>query len=253
MEKPPLLDFDPDPRGVIQPDERFRAGALPKRAVLSYFIEPVLGAVEREKAPVLATLQTFGLRQPVYGLERGGESVALFYMGVGAPVGAGFLEELIALGADRFTVCGGAGVLDSSITQGHLLLPSAAVREEGVSYHYLPPDAEARPGARVLAALENVLRARKVPYLSGKTWTTDAVYRETRAKIEKRKAEGCLSVEMEAAALFAVAEFRQVQLAQLLYAGYDVSGGEWDQRGWDLNMGVREMMLELCLEAVQRI
>ena len=75
------------------------------------------------------------------------------------------------------------------------------------------------------------LEAHHVPYVPGKTWTTDALYRETRGKVERRVAEGCLTVEMEAAAFFAVAAFRGVTFGQLLYAGDDLSGDAWDQRG----------------------
>jgi hypothetical protein len=55
---------------------------------------------------------------------------------------------------------------------------------------------------------------------------------------------------MEAAGLYAVAQFRKVQVAQLLYGGDDVSGQAWDHRGWQENFSVQEMMLEICLEAV---
>ena len=71
-----------------------------------------------------------------------------------------------------------------------------------------------------------------MPYVQGKTWTTDGFYRETPAKVPLRRAEGCLTVEMEAAAFFAVAQFRGVQFGQMLYGGDDVSGAEWDHRDW---------------------
>lgn len=253
MPQPPLFEFDPDPRGIIDPAERFKAGTLPEHAVLTFFSQAHDALVKAEQLPVLARLHSCGLDYPVYKLRRGGKDVALFLSYIGAAGAGAFLEELIALGAKKLLVCGGAGVLDKSIAQGHLLLPTRAVRDEGTSYHYLPPEAEAKPGAEALRALKATLLERKVPHLECKTWTTDGVYRETRAKIAQRKAQGCLSVEMEAAAFFAVAQFRQAQLAQLLYAGDDVSGDAWDHRDWDKNMGVREMMLELCFEAVLKV
>jgi uridine phosphorylase len=85
--------------------------------------------------------------------------------------------------------------------------------------------------------------------LTGKTWTTDALYRETAAKVTRRRDEGCLTVEMEAAALFAVARFRGVPLAQVLYGGDDVSGAEWDSRHWDKSTSVRERVFWLAAEA----
>jgi uridine phosphorylase len=246
----PILDFDPDPLGVLDPAARFQAGTLPERLVLTFF-EPALQAtVLRSQAKVLHTTQTFGIAKPVFGLQRNGQDLALFQCGVGAAVAGGQMEELIALGARKILVCGGAGVLDRSIHQGHLILPTSALREEGLSYHYLPPAAEVQPDALAVAALEKALLSRKAPFLKGATWSTDGLYRETRGKVALRRAQGCLSVEMEAAALFAVAQFRKVQIAQLLYGGDDVSGDQWDHRGWQENFSVQEMMLEMCVEAV---
>ncbi len=68
-----------------------------------------------------------------------------------------------------------------------------------------------------------------------------------------RKAEGCLTVEMEAAAFFAVAQFRGVTLGQILYGGDDVSGEEWDTRGWTKNNTIREKMFWLAAEACLRL
>lgn len=253
MAEIPILEFDPDPRGIIHPTERFKAGSVPEHAVLTFFSQSHEALVKAENLPVLARLHSCGLDYPVYKVRRGGQDLALFLSYIGAAGAGAFLKELIALGAKKLLVCGGAGVLDSAVAQGHLLLPTSAVRDEGTSYHYLPPESEARPGPRALRALEAVLTERRAPYLECKTWTTDGVYRETRDRIAKRRAQGCLSVEMEAAAFFAIAQFRGVQLAQLLYAGDDVSGDSWDHRDWDRNMGVREMMLELCFEAVLKV
>ena len=83
----------------------------------------------------------------------------------------------------------------------------------------------------------------------GKTWTTDAFYRETSAKVRLRKEEGCLTVEMEAAAFFAVACFRGVDFAQLLYGGDDVSGETWDSRDWVNRHSARESLFWLAAEA----
>ena len=67
--------------------------------------------------------------------------------------------------------------------------------------------------------------------------------------MRQRKAEGCITVEMEAAAFFAVAQFRNVQFAQLLYGGDDVSSSVWDSRLWDSHASVREKLFWLAAEA----
>lgn len=89
-----------------------------------------------------------------------------------------------------------------------------------------------------------------VPVLEGKTWTTDALYRETEGKIARRAAEGCLTVEMECAGFFAAAQFHGLPLAQLLYAGDDLSADTWDSRGWDRQHTVRRNLLETALDLV---
>ncbi len=100
-----------------------------------------------------------------------------------------------------------------------------------------------------VATIERTLQAHKAPYILGKTWTTDAFFRETPAKVQMRQAEGCLAVEMEAAAFFAVAQFRGVTCAQMLYGGDDVSGIEWDHRDWFARTSVREQLFWLAAEA----
>jgi purine-nucleoside phosphorylase len=87
----------------------------------------------------------------------------------------------------------------------------------------------------------------------GKTWTTDAFYRETPALVAKRREAGCLCVEMETAAFCAVAKFRQVIFGQILYAGDDLSGSEWQHRRWTSRTDVRENLLELAMDACLRL
>ena len=179
--------------------------------------------------------------------------MAVVHPGVGAPLAAAFLEELIPRGGRAFVACGGAGVLVPELAVGHVMVPTTAVRDEGTSYHYLPASRTVDPSPVAQAAILEVLRERDVPYVEGATWTTDAIYRETRTKAAARVADGCISVEMEAAALFAVARFRGVTMGQLLYAGDDLSGEAWDSRGWDSHGSARRLLFELALEAVTRI
>ena len=90
-----------------------------------------------------------------------------------------------------------------------------------------------------------------VDHLLGKTWTTDAFFRETPNKIKERKAEGAICVEMESSALMAVAQFRKEQLGFILAAGDDVSGLTWDQRLQTKNASFPEsffwLAADICL------
>jgi len=132
-------------------------------------------------------------------------------------------------------------------------VPTSAVRDEGTSYHYLPPGREVCPSPAAVAAIEAALNVAGIDYTKGKTWTTDGIYRETADKVARRRAEGCLTVEMEAAAFFAVARFRGVELGQILYGGDDVSGEEWDSRHWHKRASVREKLFWLAADAALRL
>jgi uridine phosphorylase len=139
-------------------------------------------------------------------------------------------------------------VLEKNLAVGNLIVVESALRDEGVSYHYAPPSREIESDPSVVQVIVDELEEKGIPFIRGKTWTTDAPYRETQHMIDARKAEGCLTVEMEAASLMAVAQFRSVTLGQILYAGDDLSGEEWDRRGWQSRKEVRENLFWLAAD-----
>jgi uridine phosphorylase len=245
----PILEFDPSREAIIEPARLIQPKDVSPCCVLCFFQEVISGLVAKGQAHVVDTRRSEMSERLVYETEFRGQRLTVLHPGVGAPFAAGMLEEMIALGCRRFIACGGAGVLDREIVVGHVVLPTAAVRDEGTSYHYLPPDREVAPSPEALVALRAVLNRHGVQYIEGKTWTTDAIYRETPAKIRLRRAEGCLTVEMEAAAFFAVAAFRGVSFAQILYGGDDVSGDAWDNRDWLSRLSTREALFTLAAEA----
>lgn len=250
----PLLEFDPERNAIINPHHIMQSREdFPRCAVICFFNDVLNELRQRDKARQIGYLTSEQGPNPILSAEFEGRPVAIVHPGIGAPMAAVVLEEIIALGGQRVVACGGAGVLDPEVAVGHLVVPTSAVRDEGTSYHYLPASREVEPSPEMVAAIERTLRRRNVDYRLAKTWTTDAIYRETRAKVELRRIEGCATVEMEAAALFAVGQFRGVPVGQILYGGDDVSGfGDWDPRGWDKH-SIREQLfwlaVESCLEA----
>ena len=245
----PILEFDATPEAMIEPSKIIRARDLPEHCVICFFNEVIDNVIAEHDARIVVENKWEDGSHRIYEISYHGQRLAFFHPGVGAPVAAGLLEEAIAFGCKKFIACGGCGVLEKDIAVGHLIVVSGAVRDEGVSYHYLPPGREVVADERGVNALVKTLEERSLPYRVGKTWTTDAPYRETVNKITRRKEEGCLVVEMESAALMAVAQFRGVVLGQALYAGDDLSGTEWDQRGWQSRSDVRESLFWLCADA----
>lgn len=254
----PILEFDPDTQAILQPDKILNpVDDMPEACVVCFF-QDVIRKVCKDATEVYKLGSEIGTNT-VYRLEVTSKqtdktgSIAIVHPGVGAPLAAGFMEEMIALGCRKFIACGGAGVLNREIAVGHIIVPDSAIRDEGTSYHYLPPSREVAANPAAVEAIKAALDAHDIPYAVGKTWTTDAIYRETRDKITKRKAEGCITVEMEAAAFFAVAQFRGAVFGQLLYGGDDISGDVWDSRNWHRQESTRERLFWLAAEAVLRL
>lgn len=245
----PILEFDSAPAAVLEPARLIKRIEIPQHAVVCFFQDVVTQLSQRHEARVVRHLRSEIGTHPIYEIEVEGKKLTVFHPGVGAPLAAAMLEEVIALGCRKFVACGGAGVLNREIAVGHIIVPSSAVRDEGTSYHYLPPSREVEAAPQAVEAITNVLDTHNVEYIVAKTWTTDAIYRETLEKVKLRKAEGCVAVEMEAAAFFAVAKFRGVPFGQMLYGGDDVSSEEWDSRGWNHQTSVREKLFWLAAEA----
>ncbi|MHB1709190.1 MAG: nucleoside phosphorylase [Thermoplasmataceae archaeon] len=250
----PILEHDPETGSIINPNEvSAGVGSLPEHAVLCFFKEAINDLHEKRESTIIGYLHSEMGKNPVYRTSFNGVDIAILHPGVGSPLAAGFLEELISHGARKLIACGGAGTLDRNISFGKVLIPYAAVRDEGTSYHYLEPGREVSADSAVVKILQETLSSHNISYLDTKTWTTDAFYRETKNKVKMRRAEGCLSVEMESAALFAVAKFRGVQIGQILYAGDDVSGDAWDPRFFDERSSIREKLLRISLEACSKL
>jgi len=248
----PILEFDPQTTAVINPHAAIEKIDIPEHCVICFFQDVINLFLDRGLLTRVAVQKSEIKHHPIFTLQFMDRTIALFHPGVGAPLAAGLLEEVIARGCTKFIVCGSAGVLDSQLALGHILVPTSAVRDEGTSYHYLPPSREAHAHPDAVQAIQSTLTRLKIPFLLTKSWTTDAFYRETPDKVALRKSEGCLTVEMEAAAFFAVAAFRDVVLGQILYAGDDVSGATWDSREWTKAKSLREKLVwlaaEICLE-----
>jgi uridine phosphorylase len=166
---------------------------------------------------------------PIYKFTYKGKEIA-FYMSMISSVGAGTCIEdaRCLIGATKYIMFGSCGTLNNEITSGKLIVPTEAYRDEGFSYHYIPAKDYIKMKNSDIVAKE--FDKLGLPYVMGKTWTTDAIYRETRGNMEKRKQEGCIAVEMECAGLQAVCDFRGLELYSFLISGDLLDAPEWDRR-----------------------
>lgn len=247
----PLHEFDDSWDAVINPWQRRRPPDFPERAVACWFGDLVRRVTEGSNA--VAHIEFEHGHHPIHIIEHAGERLAVFNPGVGAPAAASSLETVIALGARKVIGCGGAGIVVPGFDVGHVVIPTGAIRDDGASYHYAPAHVEVAPHPDAVAAIDAVLADAGVPHDRGITWTTDAYYRETPAKVARRREQGAITVEMEASTMFAVAAFRGAVYGQLLYAGDDVSAREWDHRNWVTHTSARERLFRLACDAVVRL
>ena len=245
----PIIDFDPDRDAIIRPFMTETPPDFPELVVMCFFKEVVEKVAEQVSAKTIYVGKSEVGLVPYYEMDYEGERLGFFQALVGAPLVVGFMEKAIAMGGKKFIACGGSGVLNSDLTVGHLLIPTSAVRDEGTSYHYLPPAFEIHLNPGVVKRIESVVRSEGLQYLLTKTWTTDAFYRETKARVARYKQAGCACVEMEASALAAVAEFHGVEFGAMFYGGDLVQADGWDHRGWNNRTEIRENLFWLAVKA----
>lgn len=162
--------------------------------------------------------------------DSGNEVGVLGNFGIGAPTTAMLMEELIADGAQTFLSIGYAGSLDPDIQMGEIIVCEKAIRDEGTSHHYRDATTYAYPTASLMETFYESLEQRDTPVHIGPSWTTDAVFQETRAEVERYADEGILTVEMEAATVFTVAEYRDVEAASMFVVSDYLGVTEWEPK-----------------------
>src|SRR5262249_21528766 len=132
--KPPILEFDPAPSALIEPSRYHRKIDVAEHCVVTFFQDVIDGLAAAGRLRIIKEMPTQIGKHLLYELEVDGRRLALIHPGIGASLAAGLLEVVIARGCRKFVVCGGAGVLDSSIAAGRAIVLDRALRDEGTSY-----------------------------------------------------------------------------------------------------------------------
>ncbi len=244
-----LEDFDPQVKAVINPENLFTPNPdMPEMAVGCFSHVTFARMLEMfDAVQEIAQTGNANGKFPVYRGLWQGIPMALFLAQVGAPNCVATVEELAAMGARIFVIFGNCGVLDGRIRDCGIIIPTAAMRDEGTSYHYAPPSDEIAANPKYCDVFENILRTTGVDYTVGKVWTTDAFYRETRQKVDKRKQQGCICVDMECSALMALAQMRGIEIFEFFYAGDNLDREQWDPRSLSTHAMVEEKDRASCL------
>lgn len=251
-----LEEFDKEKIAVINPcDIVKKVENMPEIGIACFSHILFNNIVAGGKCIKIAEIHNTNMNKDVYEIEYSGCRFALFLIGVGAPAAVTDLEDLHAMGVKKFIVFGNCGVLDSSIEDCGIIIPSKALRDEGTSFHYMTPSVDIDLNKKYKAEFIDVLDKFGYKYTEGITWTTDAFYRETKDIVAKRKKMGAITVEMEAAALQAVANFRNFDLFIFFYAGDNLDNEMWDKRSLsgDIKLDKKSRIAYLALELAKKI
>ena len=246
--KYPIMEFDSKSEPLLKASSFLKNIGAPEHCVITFFPEVIEKIVSEHDAKIISSISCVIGDIKVYEFEYKGKKIALALGGLGAPFAALNMEMYAALGCRKFFACGNGGVLDKDLPRGSVIIPDEAVRDEGTSYHYLPPERTIVLDKEIVEKSRTVLESHKISYKIGKTWTIDAVLRETKDKIELRKKEGCLIAEMECSAFAAVAQHYGYKFGQILGAGDDISGTDWDDRYCDEKSSYNEKLFWLAVE-----
>ena len=169
---------------------------------------------------------------------------------LGGPGAANLMEELEFVGINTFIACGSCGCIVENVNIEKYFIPENAIRDEGLSYHYLPASRTVNTHAVVNSAIEEALSKFNKEHVNGTIWTVDAMYRETPNRTERRRKEGAIGVDMECASLSACAKFNGLRFGSLLYFTDRVRPSKWEWRKYD-KFALREELVNICLYALE--
>lgn len=170
---------------------------------------------------------------------------------LGGPGATNLMEELSYVGINTFLACGSCGCLRDDIDSSLFFIPTSAIRDEGLSYHYLKASRTVDTNKSLNRTLENTLNQYGMKYIKGKVWTTDAMYRETPNRIARRVEEGALGVDMECASLAACAKYNNLTFSSLFYFTDLIGSNKWQWRLYDKKI-LRTNLVKLCVAALRK-
>ncbi len=227
----PILEFDTQKQAILMPghgwDYKFT-----KKAALLFMESEIEEYVSNHKCEVIGKFECVTKTFYVYKTVHKGIEITFCQAPLGGAGAVQIMEQLIAGGASEIIAAGCCGALVDDV-EGDFFVPTKALRQEGTSYHYLPPAREVELSEKAVEAIERALINDGKGYRKCKTWTTDGFYRETKEMVMYRKEEGYSVVEMECASLAACAKMREVLFGQILFTADSLADvEEHNERNW---------------------
>ena len=164
----------------------------------------------------------------LYALKKPKDKIGIMTgFGGGSPMTVELAEEFVAMGVKRMILMTWGGTLQSDLKPGDIVVIDRAIRDEGTSYHYLPPSKYVEANTELANQLFGAIKTRGGNPTRGTTWTTDAPYRETVEEIKQYQSEGVKTVEMESAGLFTVGHVRKIPTVSVVVGMDSLSSLRW--------------------------
>ncbi len=249
----PILENDPDKNAVLEPLHENLHLNLPEKCIFAFLSDKIIkDFVVKNNGREAGVFETVFKNSPVYIFDNynNKDAICLIQSPTGSACASDCLDWLIAYGVKKILAVGSCGVLDN-IAAGEFLVVEQALRDEGTSYHYMPPARWARPSKQLSDQVYELLLKKGLKCDKVKSWTTDGFFRETKGKIVARKKEGCKVVEMESSALMSVAAFRKASFAQILFTADSLADVDnYDDRnfGRDVQPAAMQISFEIMKE-----
>ncbi|GEK29013.1 nucleoside phosphorylase [Furfurilactobacillus siliginis] len=247
----PLFNYDENQTSVVTPTEDPEYQGCSKCLfpfVSETDLEPLLAKYHAHKVYEFETITKV---TPIWEITVAGQNMTVAQAPLGAPAAVQILDYLIAHGAKQIVSMGSCGVLTEHAENG-FLIPTVALRDEGTSYHYLPAAETIQLNVKMQLQIRTALNSAGYETAAVKTWTTDGFFRETTGLIEKYRAQGYETVEMECAAIAACAAFRNVDLGQFFFTADSLADtASYDKRNW--GMGARSTAVQLGVAILREL
>ena len=246
--------FDNATEEILKPSSLVKKiEGFPETVIVVFSTGMIEAFQKKNKSEVVCTVKS-GIDVMVYKTAYKGKEIGYYLTWIGGPATVGILEEIIVMGAKKILLFGACGSLEQGITDGHIIVPTHAYRDEGTSYHYASGRSGEFVEVKTAKRLSKILNELEIPVIEGKTWTTDAIFRETRRNMELRKKAGCLTVEMECASVMAMAKFRNVEVYQFLFTADNLDCSEWESRILsNMPQDLNERYTQIALEVASRL
>ena len=193
-----------------------------------------------------------GMNGDLYALKKPKNKIGIMTGFGGAPVTVEIAEEFAAMGVKCMILMTWGGILQPDLKPGDIVVVDKAIRDVGVSYHYLPPARYIEADTQLADQLVDAIKARGGNCTRGATWTTDAPFRETVEEIRQYQSEGVKTVEMESAGLFTVGQVRSIPTVSVVVGMDSLSEFRWQvPERLDRIMRSLELVYEASLDVLK--